>query len=564
MKINLLSLLIIVFCFKLSAQGFTIDSIITNMDVKKSGEVIVHENIYTDFNEIKRGIYRLIPYVFSNNGSRYRTDVSDIHVDGYKYVTSRENGNYKIRIGDADVKITGKHKYSIHYTINGPFIDSKSFQELYWNVVGNDWPTSIDYAHCIIKFEEDFAGSDMALFTGQNRAIDKAGFISKSGNSIEAYTSKPLQPGEGFTIAIKLPVAYIAADNVMKIEVPDPPKAKPKPIPFSKQWPLAALLLTPVAFLYYLRNKYKSEEDDFYKKIEPNVYPPLDLTPAEVGTFHDNIVHDRDVISMIPYWGEQGSIRLEYDRNQDETYIIKIKDLPADRPPYEYRLFDAIFSYGMSVPLSMLTNSFYEENMTVKSMIKKELKDLAMYDENYSYWFKSWRMVLISLVFIPVIILAFIKGYILVGIVAIIASVATLILTSLSYKLTTKGQMVNQDLQGFYMFLKNKDDYDFSKILKDDPRYFEKVYPYAVAFGLDKNFMKKITPYQTTAPMWYGMYGMPVSTHPMGDFGENFSPKEISSAFNSFPSTNSSGGGGFSSGGGFSGGGFGGGGGGSW
>jgi uncharacterized membrane protein YgcG len=558
------TLIILFFAINLGfSQGFTIDSIITSMIVKKSGEVIVNENIYTDFNELRHGIYRMIPYSYSNNGNRYTTGLSNINVDNYQFQTSTEKGNYRIRIGDPNAKVTGKHRYSIHYTIEGPFIDLQSFQELYWNVVGNDWPTTIDYVSCRIEFEEDFTDQQLAVYTGRQKEVNKAAFISKTGNIITAYTSKPLQSGEGFTLAIMLPANYISTGKVMRVEVPKPPKPKPAPIPISNQLPWAALILSPIAYLYYLRNKFKSEEDDFYKKITPKAYPPLDLTPAEVGTFHDNIVHDRDVISLIPYWGYQGHLRMEHDSNYGDTYITKVSDLTTGRPPYEYKLFDAIFSYGDSVPLSTLKDNFYQEFSMVKSMVKKELNQLAMYDENYSYWFKSWRMILLSLVFIPVLIFAFIKGYLMVGVAAIIGLMAVIVLTTLSYKLTEKGQRVNQDLLNFYTFLKNKDDYDYSQLIKDDPKYFEKVFPYAVAFGLDKRFVQRMTPFQTTAPMWYGMYGMPMSTQPMSDFGENFSPKEISSAFSSYPVSSGSSGG-SSGGGGFSGGGFGGGGGGSW
>jgi uncharacterized membrane protein YgcG len=556
---KILNIFIITLCGITTAfsQGFTIDSIITSISLKKSGYVIVKEDIYTDFNENKRGIYRTIQYVFSNNGTSYKTDLKDIHVDQHPFKSSKKNGEYKIRIGDPNSTVIGKQKYIIHYTIEGPFIDSKTFQEFYWNVVGNDWPTSIEYAKSTIEFEEDFTENKLAVYTGKYNEVNKAAYISKSGKIVTAYTSKPLQSGEGFTLAIELPANYIAEDKIMKVKIIQP---KPAPIPISKQIPWIALILAPVAYLYTLRKKHKSEEDDFYKTITPKAYPPLDLTPAEVGTFHDNMVHDRDVISLIPYWGYQGFIKMEYESEHGQTYITKIKDLDPNRPPYEYKLFEAIFSYGDSVALSTLKNNFYKEFSGVKSMIKKELHGLAMYDENYSYWFKSWRMLILSLLFIPIFIFAFLKGYILVGVATILGCLAVIILTTLSYKLTEKGQRVNQDLLGFHSFLKNQNEYDYSQLIKEDPKYFEKIFPYAVAFGLDKRFISRMSPFQSTAPMWYGMYGMPISTQPMGDFGENFSPKEISSAFSSIPMSSGSG----SSGGGFSGGGFGGGGGGSW
>jgi uncharacterized membrane protein len=157
-------------------------------------------------------------------------------------------------------------------------------------------------------------------------------------------------------------------------------------------------------------------------------------------------------------------------------------------------------------------------------------------------------------------IASFIMGYWLVGIALIIAIMVVIVFSSISNKLSDKGQRVKRDLKGFYQFLKNDNSKEYEEIVNKDPHYFEKVYPYAVAFNMDKNFINKIKPYQSTAPFWYGYYGMPMHNTSFVTFSDNFKPKEISSAFSSYPVSSSGG----SSGGGFSGGGFGGGGGGSW
>jgi uncharacterized membrane protein YgcG len=559
-KYLLLSLLFV--NFAIFGQGFTIDSIITTMFIKKSGEVNVNEQIYTDFTQQKHGIFRLVPYVYAHNGNRYTTALSDVDVANTPFQISKEKGNVKIRMGDPNKKVIGKQNYSIKYTIDGPFIDSKEFQELYWNIVGNGWPTSIGYARATVEFEEDFTSNDLVVYTGSEGSKKMDGLVEKNGKFVTAYITKSLASGEGFTLAVKLPAGYIPTNKTMQVELPEAPKAPTPPVPISHQWPLAAMVLAPIIYLYDLRNKMKKQEDESYKNITAKPYPPLDLTPAEVGTFHDNVVHDRDVISLLPYWGYQGYLRMEYNPQIDDTYIIQIKPLDGERPDYEYMLWRSVFSYGTTVALSSIQYTFHNKNSQVKSMIYQELKDLAMYDENYRSIFKSWRMLLVGLVLIPIMIFAFFKGYWMVGAAAIIALVSTIILTTLAYKYTLKGQRVQQDLKGFYAFLRDKENYDFTEIINKDPKYFEKVFPYAVAFGLDKNFIRRISPYQTAGPMWYGMYGYPMY-HPysMGDFSETFSPKEITSAFTSYPE---SGGGGFSNGGGFSGGGFSGGGGGSW
>lgn len=540
----------------LNAQDFTIDSFIADIIVNKDGRVQVTENIYTDFHKEKHGLYRIIPYVFSNNGNKYKTEIEDINVEGRNSKTKSKNGSVELKIGDANAYVIGKQLYKINYVVQGPFISTDTFQEFYWNITGNEWKAPINKVKYKIIFPEAAAidGSNMKIFTGQTHSTIAEGSIIQERNIVYGMSSRALAEGEGLTIAIRMPAKYIPDENTMTIKAPIIRQA----VPTSKQWPLAAAVLAflggIVAFWQKLRGKGSEEE------TIPQAYPPLDLTPAEVGAFYDHIVHDRDIVSMLPYWANQGFLSMSYNANYGEISIKKIKDLDQERPPYEYTLFNAIFNFGNEVALSDLKEKFYSSQAKVKSQIKKEIIDLDMYDENYSFWFKSWRVWILIPILLPMFIAAFIFGYWIVGIALIITIVAVIILSSIGRKPSEKGQRVKQDLKGFLAFLKNDNSPEYEAIVKKDPQYFEKVYPYAVAFNLDKNFINKIRPYQSSAPFWFGYYGIHSHT-PFNDFSDHFKPKEIVSAFTSYPA--SSGGGG-TSGGGFSGGGFGGGGGGSW
>jgi uncharacterized membrane protein YgcG len=536
-------------------QDFVIDSFHSSIIVNQDGIVNVNEQIFVDFSKEKRGIYRLIPYRFSKNGNEYITEISNVSVQNHLFKSTKKSGNIEIKIGHKDRYLNGKQVYNISYDVKGPFIDSKDFQEFYWNITGNDWKAPINSVKYDIMFPDSIALSEniFAVYTGMENEKNMAATISKFQNKISGYSTKPFTEGEGITVAIKMPAGYIDEQNTMQEKLP---KA---PIPISDQWPLTGavglLLAGFIAFWKKLRGQ-KSEQE-----IVPKPYPPLDLTPAEVGAFYDHIVHDRDVISMLPYWANQGYISMSYDQSTNETRIKKLKELDKDRPPYEYTLFDAIFSFGDELSLADLKHNFYEQNQKVKSQIKKEILDLEMYDENYRFWFKSWRIWILIPILIPMFIASFIMGYWLVGVAVIIGIVIVIVFSSISNKLSEKGHRVKADLKGFYSFLKADNSKEYEAIVNKDPQYFEKVYPYAVAFNMDKNFINKIKPYQNSAPFWYGFYGMNHNNESFSTFTDNFSPKEIKSAFTSYPSGGSSSG---SVGGGFSGGGFGGGGGGSW
>ena len=68
--------------------------------------------------------------------------------------------------------------------------------------------------------------------------------------------------------------------------------------------------------------------------------------------------------------------------------------------------------------------------------------------------------------------------------------VLIIVLASLGSRTSEKGRRVKQDLRAFLQFLKNDDTSTYPDLIKNDPQYFEKVYPYAVAFNLDKTFTK--------------------------------------------------------------------------
>ena len=122
-----------------------------------------------------------------------------------------------------------------------------------------------------------------------------------------------------------------------------------------------------------------------------------------------------------------------------------------------------------------------------------------------------------------------------------------------------------QVLKDFKWFLEKAPDNKLKEVVDKDPNYFDNVYPYVVAFGIDKLFIKRVEPYMEYGPTWY-YYGDHMGQSqraPMKTFSDQFNVSSVSSAFTSQPGSSGSGSSTtFSSG--SSGGGFGGGGGGSW
>ncbi|HJW31271.1 MAG TPA: hypothetical protein VJ508_18715, partial [Saprospiraceae bacterium] len=157
------------------------------------------------------------------------------------------------------------------------------------------------------------------------------------------------------------------------------------------------------------------------------------------------------------------------------------------------------------------------------------------------------------------------------GVAMMLVGIILFVLASRFHKRSPLGNETYRKLEGFRQFVAKAERPVIERLLKDDPNYYDKTMPFALAFGYLKQWNKQFAGLLTQPPSWYSgpyMYGggggsgspMDSWTH----FTESF-PSEmnhVSSVFSSSPSSSSSGGGG--GGGGFSGGGGGGGGGGGW
>lgn len=569
MDMNRSALFLLLLWFSLDsaiAQDFTIKNFDVSIQIDRSGVINTHEKITVDFSAQKRGIIRNIPYQYTYQKKSYKANITSIVVKDQPSKITDQSGQKSIRIGDPDRYITGRQVYDITYKVKGPFITADTYDEFYWNITGNEWTAPIEKVNFDITLPDDIAldYADLKLYAGKTGSRADSGFIQQEGRHITGQNINILQPGEGLTIALKLPSGYIDPVNTVHLSESRTQEVMRK---LKTQWPLAILPAILISLMVGWWNKMKTRFNP-EPITEPQPYPPLDMNPAEVGAFFDHIVNDRDVISLLPYWAAQGFIKMEYDQRSEDTYLIKLQNLDEKHAAYEYTLFNKIFEGRPSVSLSSLRNNFHQTHAAVKSMIKQEIIDKELYDPEYRHWFKSWRSWIGITAFMVLAILCMALGYWLAGIFFIIGFIIGIILITTSQVLSQRGQLMHQKLKAFYAFLKGDQNQSLESVIKDDPNYFDKVYPYAVALKLDKSFITKVRPYIPQAPIWYGYYGMGMGQHhqTMNDFGTHFEPKEISSAFTSYPQpTVGSGGGSFGGGGGgFSGGGFGGGGGSSW
>lgn len=150
---------------------YTIEAYDVLIDVKENNVLEITESIKANFKEPRHGIIRKIPLrntVKRNDGSVTKNSVrlTDLSVSE-EYEVSNDSGYRVIKIGDADETITGIHDYVIKYSYNLGKDSSKDFDELYFNIIGDEWDTEINNVTFTINMPKEFDVSKLGFSSGK-------------------------------------------------------------------------------------------------------------------------------------------------------------------------------------------------------------------------------------------------------------------------------------------------------------------------------------------------------------------------------------------------------------
>lgn len=549
---NLLTLIVLFTFSHLSAQDFVITHFDINVTINVDGSLDVTETIDVRFNQERRGIYRDIENMYESNGKRYSLNIHDIRVEGHEHKVTSGKQIVNIRIGNPNVYVSGNQQYKISYSIENGILPFPEHQEFHYDFTGNQWNTTMDKVDFTINLPRGLTLSkDDMLVTGGRRGqnLNIAEIAQVSPTMIKGGSTQRLESRSGITAAIRLPKTYldVAANKITYYESPKPKDYNP--------WYVAIPMAIFGFFLTFwrrLRNTNNIVEDENVK-----IYPPEGLTSAHIGAFVDQTSNTRDIVSLLPYWGAEGF--LEMKQIGKDIFLYKVKNLPPNFPEYEHIIFDRLFKYDDVAKLEDLQTKFYTTLSKAQKMLTNEVVLQDYYDPRYQKLFRSWKLVIFPLSMIVLGVLSIVildQLYLAIGF--FIVALGGFILPFFRLPLTEKGATLKAEIKAFQRFIKEPDRKLLSQVVQEDPEYFNKMLPFAVAFGLEKGFLKDMEPYLSIAPFWF--YS-DMQHNSFANFGQHFKPEVIQSAFTSMPAGSSSG----SSSGSFSAGsGIGGGGGGSW
>lgn len=541
--------------FPHSVHAEIISSFNASYRIGSNGEAEVTERILYDFGaEYRHGIYRTIPYVRTNmEGKKFETELSGFTVtDGsgttYPFSESVTGEEKQLKIGDKNRTVNGSHLYEIGYTIRGGLTYFSDHDELYWNITGNGWDYPIGQAKAEITLPKIFIPQDVrtSCFTGATGSFEHNCSVDYSSGTVTVASKGILASREGLTLVVGFPKGAVAV-------------LEPKPyVPFWDTWAGKTLIIimSIAAALWYVVlpvsipvNWWKNGRDP--KPVigeasswfdPPKMKDGTPLTPGETGTLTDEVVHMRDITATIIHLAQRGFLKIS--EPEKGSFILKrlTNSVWGDKlRSHEQRLVEDMF--GAIDVLQLKTAKLAD---TVEKA-KTDLYNEVVLD---GFFLKNPQAVR--------------NGHIILAVVGLITGNLGLLVSALAFglqmpKKTQYGSEQAAVARSLRNFLTSQERQ--LTFQAKNQMFFEKLLPYAVAFGVEKIWAKRFDGIQMRQPEWYQGYSR-------SNFNSVLFVSSLGRSASSFtqaatPVTSSTGhSSGFS--GGFSGGGGGGGGGGSW
>ena len=129
------------------AKDYEFKNLDIQANIKIDWTIDIQETFTTNFLESRHWIIRIIPLNYSVKWEKFHINVSDVYVKWSKFTTYKKDWNIEIKIWDANRFVYWEEIYPISYATYW-LIRNFSwmwYSELYWNLVGYDIDTKIDW-----------------------------------------------------------------------------------------------------------------------------------------------------------------------------------------------------------------------------------------------------------------------------------------------------------------------------------------------------------------------------------------------------------------------------------
>ncbi len=433
------------------------------------------------------------------------------------FCTRRANGNLDI-VYDFRTPITnGRTSVVVQYDVIGGIRIYEGGDQIWWNAIPSDhFGYPILQAEVSVKLPPELGSNFDDLYA---EAYGVASTMNIENSTVRARATEPLLGDQYFEIRVEFP--HTAGVQPPPWQSGDDFARQTEPWINIGVLVLAGVIGIGGSLAVVTRYLVGGRDPEIGVAPEFLTSPPSDLPPGVVGALVDETVDMRDIMATLIDLARRGYLVFEENRTAGLLGIGSSSEFTFKRSPqplndlrdYELTLMQRLFGSSLERTMDSLRNKFYTAIPTLKKQIDGQLVKEGLLSSSPEAVRGRWAGGGFGLIFvagfllfapaifeietnIPPLLAAIPIAIGFVGIVMVIFS-------SAMPRKTQKGAEEKMKWQAFERYLRNLQKYDGVGVAAQK---FDEYLPYAVAFGIDRMWMRQFEQSPMVfvpLPRWY-------------------------------------------------------------
>lgn len=397
----------------------------------------------------------------------------------------------------------------IEYMVKGALLYYPGGDQLVWKAVPADANIPIQNAIVTVHLPPG-ATLDNYDATGPRGSAT----VLENGASVRFATTESMRGGPDFAVRVQWPSGIVAGQpSEWQAEMDRQDAIRPLANLGTLGISLFLLIAGPLGLYLLWYNKGRDAPVKLPAEWIPE--PPSDLPAGMAGTLVDEKAEMKDIIASLVELARRGVLSIQEIKSEGflgigekRDFIYRLENDSLPMRPYEKQLVDKLFGKETEKKLSDLKEKFYQHVSALQKSLYEATVEEGYFPSNPERVRSSY-----GVLGVVALVVTFIVGCAVLGtlgalsefalcipLVLGISAMGLVLLARYMPRKTRKGAEEAAKWLAFKRYMENIEKYTKVEEVKE---IFDRFLPYAIAFGLEDDWIHKFARVDTAPPPWY-------------------------------------------------------------
>jgi hypothetical protein len=420
--------------------------------------------------------------------------------------------------------------FVLQYRVSGGLRYYPDGDQLYWDAIYDDRSLPVNQAEVTVRLPATVPPDQVQLGAFPERLNVEQDFVAGREARFQASN---LAPGTGLTVRVQFPHGLVAGEPPpWQVEADRFDAYNDNIRPLLNLFLGVIALLIPLGGALGLLYLWQTRGRDPSVKQSPRVLtePPSPRPPAVVGTLVDERADVQDVVATLVDLAERDIVHLADVKSGNlfgTGHDFEVELLSQDTSnllPFERTIIEALLPRGGKTNFSELLLRFELAIPHVRKALYEEVVRLRLFDadpESVRRRYVGLGTTILVGGLIAAVVLWILFGSLvdLIGAPFASAALVGLAMILVAPKMPRRTRAGALEAAQWRAFERHLRTIEGQRDARSDADTFERYLPYAIALGIDREWVTKFSTAGTPAPRWYRSEVPPVIMTGPGSFG---------------------------------------------